>query len=91
MSRIGKIPVQIPAGVEVKIIDQNVCVKGPNGELNKDFSPLVSITEADNTVVVKPVVSTRAALSNYGTARSIIERESSIHISNVKPAEVGKK
>lgn len=72
MSRIGKVPVQIPTGVEVKITDQNVSIKGPNGELNKDFSPLVSITEADNTVVVKPVINTRAAQANYGTARSII-------------------
>ena len=38
MSRIGKVPVQIPTGVEVKITDQNVSVKGPNGELNKEFS-----------------------------------------------------
>ena len=72
MSRIGKVPVQIPTGVEVKITDQNVSVKGPNGELNKEFSPLVSITESENTIVVNPVNDSRAAQANYGTTRSII-------------------
>ena len=52
MSRIGKVPVEIPTGVEVKITDHNVNVKGPNGELNKEFSPLVSIIESKNTIVV---------------------------------------
>ena len=61
-----------PQAWRVKITDQNVSVKGPNGELNKEFSPLVSINESENTIVVNPVNDSRAAQANYGTTRSII-------------------
>jgi len=72
MSRIGKVPVEIPSGVEVNITNQNVHVKGPKGDLSKDFSPLVVITKEENLVVVKPADKSRTARANYGTARSII-------------------
>ena len=72
MSRIGKVPVEIPSGVEVNITNQSVHVKGPKGDLNKDFSSLVVITKEDNLVVVKPADNSRTARANYGTARSII-------------------
>ena len=72
MSRIGKVPVKIPSGVEVTISGQNVRVKGPKGELDKDFSPLALISQSDDCVVVKPADNSRSAQSNYGTARSII-------------------
>jgi large subunit ribosomal protein L6 len=39
MSRIGKKPIEIPAGVEVKIEGNKVTVKGPKGELSKEFRP----------------------------------------------------
>ena len=61
MSRIGKVPVEIPSGVEVNITNQSVHVKGPKGDLNKDFSSLVVITKEDNLVVVKPADNSRTA------------------------------
>ena len=43
MSRIGKLPVEIPSGVTVTIENNLVSVKGPKGELNQRVSPLVSV------------------------------------------------
>ena len=72
MSRIGKIPVDIPAGVEVGLDNQTIRVKGPKGELSKTFSPLAVIKVSDEKVVVSPADDSRAAQAQYGTARSII-------------------
>ena len=72
MSRIGKIPVDIPTGVEVALDNQTIRVKGPKGELSKTFSPLAVIKLSDETVVVSPANDSRAAQAQYGTARSII-------------------
>ena len=43
MSRIGRLPVEIPSGVQVDVKGLNVRVKGPKGELQRAFSPLVEI------------------------------------------------
>ena len=72
MSRIGKIPVDIPTGVEVALDNQTIRVKGPKGELSKTFSPLAVIKLSDDKVVVSPADDSRAAQAQYGTARSII-------------------
>lgn len=72
MSRIGKIPVDIPTGVEVALDNQTIRVKGPKGELSKTFSPLAVIKVSDETVVVSPANDSRAAQAQYGTTRSII-------------------
>ena len=72
MSRIGKVPVLIPSGVDVTIEDQNVRVKGPKGEVSQEFSSLANISKSDDSVIVKPADNSRAAQANYGTARSII-------------------
>ncbi|MFA6594500.1 MAG: 50S ribosomal protein L6 [Candidatus Buchananbacteria bacterium] len=52
MSRIGKNPISIPAGVEVKISDGLVAVKGPKGSLQEKLHPLVSAEVKDNAVLV---------------------------------------
>ena len=72
MSRIGKIPVEIPSGVEVALDNQTIRVKGPKGDLSKTFSPLAVIKLSDDKVVVSPADDSRAAQAQYGTARSII-------------------
>ncbi len=72
MSRIGKIPIAVPSGVDVSIDEQVVRVKGPKGDLSKEFSSLVKISQSENSVVVEPVDSSRSARANYGTVRSII-------------------
>lgn len=72
MSRIGKVPVEIPSGVEVSIDGNVVTVKGPKGTLDKEFSPLAELEIADNQVVIKPSNNSRSANAIYGTTRSIV-------------------
>ena len=52
MSRIGKSPIAIPAGVEVKIDNNVVTVKGPKGTLTETFLDCVKIAQEDNHIVV---------------------------------------
>ena len=53
MSRIGKHPVQIPAGVTATVEGSHVHVKGPKGELERTFSDLVVLVLEDNAITVK--------------------------------------
>jgi large subunit ribosomal protein L6 len=53
MSRIGKHPVQIPAGVEVTVDGNTVAVKGPKGELTRSFSDLVVLEYENNEITVR--------------------------------------
>ncbi len=53
MSRIGKTPVQIPAGVEVSNTASEITVKGPKGQLTFPLFPEVAVEQEDNTVVIK--------------------------------------
>jgi large subunit ribosomal protein L6 len=52
MSRVGKLPVQIPAGVKVTIDGSSVTIKGPKGELTRSFHPDIKVTTQDSQVVV---------------------------------------
>lgn len=72
MSRIGKVPVEIPSGVEVSIDGNVVTVKGPKGTLDKEFSSLAEVEIADNQIVIKPSNNSRSANAIYGTTRSIV-------------------
>ena len=72
MSRIGKVPIDIPSGVEVTVEGSSVTVKGPKGVLQKDFSSLAVVEIVESQVLVKPVNPSRTANAIYGTTRSII-------------------
>lgn len=72
MSRIGKLPVNIPEGVEVSAVDNLVSVSGPKGKLEQSFSEKVIVIVEENEVRVSPLDDTRAARAMYGTARAII-------------------
>ena len=72
MSRIGKLPVGIPDGVEVSATDNLVSVSGPKGKLEQSFSELANVVIEGNEVRVSPADDTRAARAMYGTARAII-------------------
>jgi len=54
MSRIGKLPVVLPAKVEAKITGNTIQVKGEKGSLDFAFSDKVEVTMEDNSVVVSP-------------------------------------
>ena len=53
MSRIGLKPIEIPSGVEVKLNGDTVTVKGPKGELTRDFHSDMNIVVADNVLTVE--------------------------------------
>jgi large subunit ribosomal protein L6 len=74
MSRIGKLPITIPANVKFAVDGGSVKVEGPKGALEKAFNPsVVEITFDDGTVTVAPVGKSRLAKAMHGTARSIIQ------------------
>lgn len=72
MSRIGKLPVTIPAKVEVTLDGQTITVKGPKGSMSQKFTSPVHIAVENGEVRVSPAGSSKLARSMYGTARSII-------------------
>ena len=72
MSRIGKKPVQIPAGVTVTVNGSNVHVKGPKGELDRTFSDLVTIKEEGEEILVSVNDESREANAQYGLTRTLI-------------------
>ena len=52
MSRIGKAPIEIPAGVTVQVKDNVVTVKGPKGELSQEVNPDITVKVEDGHVVL---------------------------------------
>ena len=72
MSRIGKNPVKIPAGVDVSIGDNEITVKGPLGSLSQRVSKLVSIRRDRETLVVETVDGSPAANAMSGTLRALV-------------------
>ncbi len=73
MSRIGKLPVSVPAGVEVNIDAATVSVKGPKGELTNTFSSILNIEKAeDGSIVVTRPNDEREARSLHGLTRTLI-------------------
>lgn len=72
MSRIGKQPIPVPSGVEVKLEGRDVHVKGPVGELRRTISDVVTIKEeGDELHIVRPDDS-RQARSIQGLTRSLV-------------------
>jgi len=72
MSRIGKKPIPVPAGVTATIDGQKVVAKGPKGELVFVANDEVSLTLEDNAVVVTPVDQSKDARSKWGMSRTMI-------------------
>ena len=72
MSRIGKQPIPVPSGVEVKIDGSTVTVKGPKGELSQTFSDIMSIELEDGAVVVTRPDESRTARSLHGLTRTLV-------------------
>jgi len=73
MSRIGLKPVELPAGVEVKVDENNfVTVKGPKGELTEQLSSLVNINVDGAVVTVSRDSDAKAYREQHGLARTLI-------------------
>jgi len=73
VSRIGKLPVEIPAGVEVELKGNNIKVKGPNGTLERSFSPLVTVKKETNQIVVTRDSDEKNVRALHGTTRAVIQ------------------
>ena len=72
MSRIGKIPVEVPSGVTCTIDGQTVTAKGPKGELTRSFSDLVTISQQEGAIKVEPVGESHEANAQHGLVRTLI-------------------
>ena len=72
MSRIGLKPIEVPEGVEVKIADNHVTVKGPKGELSRTLSSKMTITMDGSTITVARPNDDKEFRSLHGTTRSLI-------------------
>lgn len=72
MSRIGKIPVPVPAGVDIKLNGSDISVKGPKGELSYSFSKNLKISQTDEGIVVERPNDERENRSLHGLTRTLI-------------------
>ncbi len=72
MSRIGKMPISVPAGVEVKNDNNTITVKGPKGELTKQFSKELTINVADGVITVSRPSDDKKHRSLHGLTRTLI-------------------
>jgi len=72
MSRIGKLPVAIPAGVKVTADANLITVEGPKGKLTQDYCDLVKIEVQDGHAVVSRVGDSKNARAAHGLYRSLI-------------------
>jgi len=73
VSRIGRLPVEVPSGVDVKITGSHVKIKGPKGEMEFTFSPSIELSLKDNEVIVTRPSDAREMRSLHGTTRSLIQ------------------
>ena len=72
MSRIGRMPVSLPAGVEVKVDGNIVTVKGPKGELKQSISELVKVSIEDGVLSLTRDGDSKAEREQHGLARALI-------------------
>jgi len=72
MSRIGKLPIELPQGVSVKVEGSLVTVEGQKGTLEQQVRPEVTVQVSDSTVVVNRVDDSKPAKSFHGLYRKLI-------------------
>lgn len=72
MSRVGKMPIAVPQGVDVKISAEVVAVKGGNGTLNLPISSLVTVSQDGAQLKVAPVNESAEANAMSGTFRALL-------------------
>ncbi|WP_373487690.1 50S ribosomal protein L6 [Blastomonas sp.] len=73
MSRIGKKPVAIPAGVTASLTDGVITMKGPKGELSMPTVPDIAYELNDGELAVKPANNTRRARAFWGMQRTLVQ------------------
>ena len=73
MSRIGKLPITIPSGVQIDLNGTSVTVKGPKGTMQYTFSDKVEIKEENEQLVITRLSDTKQARALHGTTRALIQ------------------
>lgn len=74
MSRIGKVPLSIPEGIEIQHEQNQITVKGPLGTLSMNFRKEVAIQIADGKIEFAPARNSKKAYSLWGTYRSLVDQ-----------------
>ncbi|MGC8480200.1 MAG: 50S ribosomal protein L6 [Acidimicrobiales bacterium] len=72
MSRIGKVPVPVPTGVEVAIDGQLVSVKGPNGSLSRELPGQISIRREESALLIERPNDERESKALHGLSRTLV-------------------
>ena len=72
LSRIGKLPIEIPSGVTITVDSGDVTVEGPKGKLVQFITPAVTVEVKDGTLTVSPKDESKEARSQHGLMRALI-------------------
>jgi large subunit ribosomal protein L6 len=72
VSRIGRLPIEIPSGVQVDVDGLEVRVKGPKGEMKREFSHLMDIKKESNQITIARKSDLPAERALHGTTRAVI-------------------
>jgi large subunit ribosomal protein L6 len=72
MSRIGRLPVTIPSGVQVNLTGNEVEIKGPKGSMKKVFSPQIEISLEEGKIIIRRSSDEKNVRALHGTTRSIL-------------------
>ena len=72
MSRIGKMPVTVPSGVEVTLNGQDLSIKGPKGTLTHNFPELIKAVKEESSIVISRANDERLAKSLHGLSRTLV-------------------
>lgn len=72
MSRIGKLPIAIPNGVDVELSGSKVTVKGPKGTMQREFSSQISINKEESKIVVTRGSDEKTVRALHGTTRAVL-------------------
>jgi large subunit ribosomal protein L6 len=72
MSRIGRLPIEIPSGVQVELNGSNVRVKGPKGEMKREFSSLIDIKMENNQLNIARNSDNPEERALHGTTRAVL-------------------
>ena len=72
MSRVGKMPIAVPQGVDVAITGEQITVKGANGTLTRKLHPLVNVKNDAGSITFIPANETSAADAMSGTLRALV-------------------
>ncbi len=72
MSRVGRLPISVPAGVQVNINGSRVSVKGPKGEMVRDFSPTIGVALENGQITITRKSDKPAERALHGTTRAVL-------------------